>query len=126
MRPSLSKITAGQSEKLKDWDGEKIWTVTAAPVTAAEQEAAMDTARPRRRELIVAMQGEPAGSMVQLADAAGWRTAEGAPNKSMVQRVLKELRDRGLAKQEGGSWLLSKVGAKAAQEKVKALEASPF
>jgi hypothetical protein len=69
--PIPFKITAGQSEKLKDSDGEKIWTVTAAPVTAAEQEAAMDTAQRRRDELIVAMQGEPGGSMVQLADAAG-------------------------------------------------------
>ena len=37
--PIPFKITACQSEKLKNSDGEKIWTVTAAPVTAAEQEA---------------------------------------------------------------------------------------
>ena len=116
--PIPFKITAAQTEKLKDSDGEKIWTVTAAPVTAAEQEAVMDTAQRRRDELLVAMQGEPAGSMKDLAEAAGWRNADGEPNKSLVQRVLKELRDRGLAKQEGGSWLLTKVGAKVALTKV--------
>jgi hypothetical protein len=62
--PIPFKITAGQSEKLKDSDGEKIWTVTAAPVT-------VDTRSGGGNELIVAMQGEPGGSMVQLADAAG-------------------------------------------------------
>jgi hypothetical protein len=75
--PIPFKITPGQSEKLTDSDDEKIWTVTAAPVTAAEQEAVMDTAQRRRDDLT--MQGQPGASLKELAEAAGWRTKEGEP-----------------------------------------------
>ena len=44
----------------------------------------------------------------------------------LVHRVLKELRDRGLAKQEGGSWLLTRVGAKVAKEKAEEVAKSPI
>jgi hypothetical protein len=101
--PIPFKITPGQSEKLTDSDDEKIWTVTAAPVTAAEQEAVMDTAQRRRDDLLVTMQGQPGASLKELAEAAGWRTKEGEPYKMLVHRVLKELRDRGLAKQRRGA-----------------------
>ena len=40
--------------------------------------------------------------MKKLAEVAGWFNREGDANKSMVQRVLRELKDRGLAKSEGG------------------------
>lgn len=44
----------------------------------------------------------------------------------LAHRVLKELKDRGLAKQEGGSWLLTKVGAKVANEKAEEMAKSPI
>jgi hypothetical protein len=124
--PIPFRIAAGVSEKLKDSDGEKIWTVTATPVTAAEQEAAEDVAARRRGELMMAMAAEPGATLKRLAKAAGWLTRDGEPNKSLVQRVLGELKARGLAKPEGGSGFLTKVGAKAAREHAERDANAPF
>lgn len=55
--------------------------MTAAPVTAAEQEAVMDTAQRRRDELLVAMQGEPGAALKELAVAAGWFNKDGSPTR---------------------------------------------
>ena len=110
--PIPFKITAGRTEKLKDSDGGLIWTVTAAPVTDAEQATAENTARRREDDLMAAMRSHPeAGSLSDLARAAGWSYANGEPNKTWVNRTLQTLKAERLVEKKRGRWLLAKGAA---------------
>jgi hypothetical protein len=128
--PIPFKIRPGQSEKLKDSDGDLMWTVTATPVTAAEQQAVEDQAARRQGELLTAMAAAPGGSLNELAQRAGWFNQKAEPNKTLVQRTLQDLKNKGLAKKEGDTWLLTKAGAAKAKELVeraeREMERSPY
>ena len=110
--PIPFKITPGRTGSLKDSDGDMIWTVTATPISEAEQTAAENTAHSRQDELMAAMQNRPGSSLSELAREAGWLDAAGEPNKSLVQRTLTGLKADGLAEKKRGRWVLTKAAGK--------------
>jgi hypothetical protein len=114
--PISFKLTPRTSEKIKDSKGRLIWTVTAAPLTRGEVDAAESTGIRRQEELIAAMQRQPGASLAKLAEACGWTYASGEPNKSLVNRTMTDLQKRGVVKLEGGHWTLTKTGQKEAKK----------
>jgi hypothetical protein len=105
--PISFKLTSGTSERIKDSKGRLIWTVTAAPLTRDEVDAAESTGNLRQEELLGAMERRPGASMARLAEACGWTYATGEPNKSLVQRAMADLERRGMVKLKDGHWTLA-------------------
>jgi hypothetical protein len=108
--PIPFKLEVGTCERLKDSKGRPIWTVTAAPMSATELDAAEDRGRQNQEILVFAMQKVPRGSIAELAKQAGWYLKNGNPNRSLVQRVLRQLKESKLAKPVAGRWELTKAG----------------
>ena len=117
--PIAFELMAGTTDRLKDRRGKPIWTVTARPITDAEREAADDVERGRDHELLVSMLDTPDLSLAERARCLGWLTKDGNPYKSLVNRTLARLGDRGLAnkpKSGSGRWTLTHAGKRAAKE----------
>jgi hypothetical protein len=104
-------LTPGTSEKIKDSKGRPIWTVTARPLSAEEKATAEDHGQRKQNELLRAMKEHYGASLVELAEFCDWRYKSGEPNKTLVNRIMHDLEDRHLVKQEaGGRWKLTKAG----------------
>jgi len=58
----------------------------------------------------------PTQSMADIAKELNWLTPEGKPLKSKVHRIVLELANDGLAKQERKKWILTDKGADAAKK----------
>jgi len=86
------KIQAGTTEKLKDSKGRSISTVTAAPISDAERSVIDDARRTNEVKLLALLNREPRLSLTGLAEKLGWFYKTGAPNKSLVNRMLAGLR----------------------------------
>ena len=89
--PFAFKLVACTSEKLKDTKGRLICTVIVTPITDDEKVAIEDAGQAKQEILLRAVQKAPASSMTELAKALGWQYQNGDPNKSLVQRLLKQL-----------------------------------
>jgi hypothetical protein len=113
-KPFAFKIVPGTSDKLIDSKGRKIWTVTAVPISAADQSAMEDAGKARQDELLQAMKAAPGASLATLADALGWRDQNGDPYKMLVHRMMRKLCDAKLAKKQGEHFVLTPLGAKTA------------
>jgi AAA domain len=107
--PIPFEITAGRTNRLKDSDGELIWTVTARPITDAQQAAAERNARKHQDELMAAMRSNPRASLADLAQAAGWFYVNGEPNKTLAYRIMQELKAEKLAEKRRGQWVLTEA-----------------
>jgi hypothetical protein len=86
-----------------------IWTVTAEPVSDAEQKAE-DRARKHQDELMAAMRANPEASLAELARAAGWFYSNGDPNKTLANGVMQELKAERLVEKKRGHWTLVTKG----------------
>jgi hypothetical protein len=108
--PIPFKVETAYSERLKDSKGRKISTVVARPISPEERARAENVSRARQNELLAVMARHPGASMTELAKEAGWFRANREPNKSLVQRTLKELEVQGLIKMAGEHYGLTKAG----------------
>ena len=111
--PFSFQLTRGTSELLKDTKGRSVWTVTATPITNAEQDKLSNEAIAAQDSLLrVMLKMEPAAlSLSQLADKLLWLTHNGEPNKSRVQRVMYVLVAAKLAqKRRNGRYSLTAKG----------------
>jgi hypothetical protein len=79
-------------------------------MSVTELDAAEDRGRENQERLVIAMQKVPRGSLAELAKQAGWYLKNGNPNRSLVQRVLRQLKESKLAKPVAGRWELTKAG----------------
>jgi hypothetical protein len=120
--PFRFKLVEATSEKLKDGKGRSIWTVFAEPVGEAEREAIEAAGERNRNALLCVMKNGPARSIAELAVALGWEYRNGDPNRSLVQRVLGQLKSEKLVEMKGKRYRLTKKG----QEAVKELEDAPM
>jgi hypothetical protein len=113
--PISFKLTPGTSDQIKDSKGRLIWTVTAAPLTRDEVDAAESTGALRQEQLLAAMQREPGASLAKLAEACGWTYASGEPNKSLANRTMADLEKRKLVRLKEGHWTIVSKGQKGAK-----------
>jgi Bifunctional DNA primase/polymerase, N-terminal/AAA domain/Primase C terminal 2 (PriCT-2) len=114
--PISFKLIAGTTEKVKDSKGRLLWTVTAKPISAAEKEGLENIADAKRDQLLYLMNSHPGLSIADMAKQLGWFYKNGDPNKSLVQRTLKELKAEKLVEKVGGRFALTPKGQKAAKE----------
>jgi hypothetical protein len=113
--PISFKLTAATTDKLKDTKGRPIWTVTAAPIDAAEK-AVMDEATDIKADnMLVLLSKHTDLSQLQMAQKLGWAYRNGEPNKSLVERTLKRLVAEKQVERQGRYWLLTKKGQAAAK-----------
>jgi hypothetical protein len=117
--PILFKLVPGTTEKLKDSKGRLVWTVTATPITEAEQAGLDNVGRKRQDELLVLLQTQPALTLVEMAERLNWNTINGLPNKTLVNRCLAALIKDKLVERKRGKLRVTKAGTKAAEEAVK-------
>jgi hypothetical protein len=103
-------IIPGFSDQIKDSKGRPISTVYAKPLTAAERATAEDQGQTNQDRLLNAMKDHDGASLNELAEFCGWFYKSGDPNKSLVERTMRDLEARRLVKKEGGRWKLTKAG----------------
>jgi hypothetical protein len=112
--PMPFKLASGTSDRLKDTKGRKVWTATATPITAAEQDIMNDAGARKEDQLLVLMADRPGLSLAEMAQALGWTFQNGELNRSLVQRTLKALTKDKLVENRWGTYTLTRKGREAA------------
>jgi hypothetical protein len=111
--PIPFKLVTGQSEKLRDTKGRKVWTVTAQLITEGEREAMQAAGRRTEDEVLKLLADQPRLSIADMARTLGLSYANGEPNRSLVQRILKALVNAKLATKERAGYALTNKGKRA-------------
>jgi hypothetical protein len=107
---------------IMDSKGRIIPTVMAQPVTEDEIAEMQQAGAKQTEALLLCMERQPSGSMMQWATGCGWkqiatRGQEAKPDKSRVQRALKKLVTAKLAEQDiSGRYSLTKKGLEQAHK----------
>ncbi len=124
--PIPFQIVPGTTEKLKDSKGQKIWTVTAKPITESEVAVMENTGRAQQDAVLLVLQAEPTLSLALMAEKLRWFYKTGEPNKSRVHSMLKGLIAEKLIKKVRGLYVFTEAGEKAAKAAKKAQDEIPF
>jgi hypothetical protein len=100
--------------RLKDSKGRQMTTVQAVVMTQQEAEGATHQTHSDQDQVLIAMLGNPEGSLREWAEKIGWRYSDGNANHKKVEAILKNLlneKGRKLVRQErGGHWQLTDAG----------------
>jgi predicted nuclease of predicted toxin-antitoxin system len=113
--PFSFKLVPGKSDKLVDTKGRHIWSITAKPISNAEQELIVEAAKRNQDVLLRAMLDFPGSSIVQWAEKLQWTTTNNQPNKNMVGVLLKELKKAKLVELNRRQYVLTAKGKKEAE-----------
>jgi RecA-family ATPase len=97
---------------LTDRRGRPIVSIVATLQTDDQAETAASVARSDENVVLEWLRRHPGISLKDIALNAGWVSAQGAPNKAKVHRLLKALKAEKLATQHRGKWLLTDAGKK--------------
>jgi hypothetical protein len=108
--PIAFKLVKVKTDKLIDSNGRQVSTVIARAISADEQKTLEQGARRDEDTLLVAMLKHDGASIAALAGAAGWQMSSGAPYKTKVARLLRQLAKDRMAKCTRGSWKLTDAG----------------
>jgi hypothetical protein len=103
------------SAQIVDSKGRKIPTVFARPLSTFETASLENAAEVDLQRLLRTMGETPGASIAALAEAMGWVTADGNPQKSRIHRRLLDLKNQRLATQELKKWVLTPAGKRAAK-----------
>ena len=125
--PIAFQLVPGKSERLKDSKGRPIWSVSARAITSEEHNALDAKARSKEDSVLCLMSEKPGLSVREIATQLSWFYQNNEPNKSLVDRTMRKLKEQKLV--EGGrgdSWTLTKKGEAAAAEIKAKLANLPF
>lgn len=111
--PIPFKLQAGKTDLLKDSKGRFISSVSAAPITEADQAKMENAARKKQDDLLVWMQANTYNSLADTAEKLGWKYSNGGPDKTSVNRALAALRKDKLIEKRRGRFTISEAGKKA-------------
>jgi hypothetical protein len=103
-------IIAGYSKQIKDSKGRQISTVYAKPLSATERAATEGRGQANQDKLLIAMKDHNGASLAELAKYCGWFYKSGDPNKTFTNQTMHDLEARGLVRQDGRHWKLTKAG----------------
>ena len=87
----------------------------ARPLSTFETASLENAAEVDLQRLLRTMGETPGASIAALAEAMGWVTADGNPQKSRIHRRLLDLKNQRLATQELKKWVLTPAGKRAAK-----------
>ena len=113
--PITFQLRPGTTEKLKDAKGRLIWTVTAAPISDDELATLEEASDKKINDMLSFLKKNEWNSIRDTAEKLGWFYANGEPNKSLVQRIVKKLTGQKLIEGQGDHVLLTPKGIKAAE-----------
>jgi hypothetical protein len=103
--------------RLKDSKGRPIPTVIARLLSASEQRSKAAGARADEDAVLVTLaDAEDDLSVANVADALGWVSVKGEPQKSKAYRIIERLREDKLVVKERGSYVLNEKGKAAAKK----------
>jgi DNA-binding PadR family transcriptional regulator len=114
--PCSFKLVSGQSDKLVDSKGKKIWSVTAQPIDEDEKERIEQSGGHHQNDLLRTMLDHPGMSIRAMAEKLHWITISGEPNKNHVNRMLFDLEKQKLVKKERKIYVLTPKGKDVAEE----------
>jgi hypothetical protein len=115
--PFSFTLVAGQSERLIDSKGRKIWSIFARAISDEERETIEQIKCSDQDLLLHSMLKRAGGSLTEIAKRLHWLTMDKRPNKQRVQRMMKDLLKLKLVEQlRNGKYILSKKGEQQAVE----------
>ena len=111
-------LEGATTERLKDTNGNLIWSVFAKPASEQEQEEISKALEADLTAIMTAIRDEPGASLAGIALRLGWRNRQDAPDKSKAQRRVKTLEKKGWVERDGERLELTKKG----EDRLKKLE----
>lgn len=109
------KLETVTTDSLKDSRGRKIPTVMASPIAASERAAMADTAMRNEDQVLILLADGAQSSIAAIAEALGWISFRGEPQKSRAKRALDNLKAARMVETIRGRWQLTDKGRKEAQ-----------
>ena len=113
--PMAFRLEKIKAPRLVDAKGLMISTVRAVPVSEQEQRVEAGAARTDEDRVLMAMLSNDR-SVAKIAEACGWFSESGTPQKSKVARILDRLVKDGLVEKYRGEYRLTKSGSAAAEK----------
>lgn len=113
--PISFKLETITTDRLQDSRGRRIPTVMATAVDETERASMKATAMRREDQILILLADGPQKSIATIAEALGWRSYKGEPQKSITSRMLESLRASKLVEQFRGGWKLTEKGKKEAK-----------
>jgi AAA domain-containing protein len=89
--PFHFELAPGQSDKLIDTKGRRVWSVFAKPISDNEIEVRTNAARDDEDMVLREMLKHPGASIATLASACGFTNKNGKPVRSKAQRLISRL-----------------------------------
>jgi len=89
-------------------DGTTIDIPVALPLTDEEAVEVRNVNRSHNEDMLALLQRMPDATLNQWAEALGWRTAEGKPYKTLVNRTLFRLEKANKVKKVDGRWVIKR------------------
>jgi AAA domain/Toprim-like len=124
--PKHFMLQGATTARLKDSNGNLIWTVFAKPASEQDQEEISKAVDAELIEIMKALTDGPSLSLAGIAQAVGWRNPQGQPNKSKVQRRVRLLERKKLVERDGERLEITSKGKKwLAKRKEAAQEGGP-
>lgn len=103
-------LEGATTERLKDTNGNLIWSVFAKPASEQDQEEISKALEADFAAIMAAIRDEAGVSLTGIASRLGWRNRQGAPDKSKAQRRVKTLEKKGWVERDGERLELTKKG----------------
>ncbi len=103
-------LEGATTERLKDSNGNMIWSVFAKPASEQDQE---DISKALELDLVAIMaelRAEPGISLSDIARKLGWHNKQQKPDKSKVQKRVRKLEAKHWAERDGDRLELTKKG----------------
>jgi hypothetical protein len=104
------------SERVRDGKGRHIPTVMAKPLTEKVRTDIESVQRRDEDAMLTLLLKAPGGSFASMAQALGWLSAAGEPQKKKAWRVLQRLQDHKLVTTDRDQYVLTDKGKKEAQK----------
>ncbi|KRR14653.1 hypothetical protein CQ12_11020 [Bradyrhizobium jicamae] len=108
--PITFQVETVTSERIRDSKGRLIPTVIAKTLSDNERRAAEASSRSDEDAVLSILADNDHLSLVALANALGWTTHNGEPNKSKVQRLAERLKKAKLVESDRSGLFLSPKG----------------
>jgi hypothetical protein len=121
LRPAYGiSMTKSQDEirRLVLAEDPRIWPLYGKRIIEWTEKIA-EASRRDEDQVLQALAGDPRASLAAMAMKYGWKMRDGAPNRSKVQRILRNLQRDKLIKQQrkGGDYEITEKGEKVLKQR---------
>ena len=118
-------LEGATSARLRDSKGNPIWTVFAKPASEKDKEEISKALESDLAAILVALNKEPSLSLAGIAQALGWLNNQRKPDRSKVQRRVRQMEKKKLVERDGEGLEITDKGKKWLAKRSKNNEAAP-